>query len=313
MEDIYAGLMEDLRLANESLSTDGPAISGDILFEGDIMRWKKFANSLRLKLANHQAGQKPAASQAIMAEILGDPSTYPLFTSNDDFAQLNHVDVIGSRNKMFDVFSTRSDWNISETLINKLLELDDGRITVYAQPLADGSYAGLPNGLTDAAAGNYSASIIGTKFLDPTAPSILMSYAELLFIEAEAALDGDIDGDPAALLEEAIAASFDQHGLEMPADYMSRIGEVDKETIMTQKWLALFGQGVEAWTEYRRTGYPVFPPPNPDAVFYNEGVLPTRLEYPTSEYSLNKAALDEGLRLLGGDDTMRSPLWWVED
>lgn len=140
-----------------------------------------------------------------------------------------------------------------------------------------------------------------------------MSYAELLFIEAEAALDGDIDGDPAALLEEAIAASFDQHGLEMPADYMSRIGEVDKETIMTQKWLALFGQGVEAWTEYRRTGYPVFPPPNPDAVFYNEGVLPTRLEYPTSEYSLNKAALDEGLRLLGGDDTMRSPLWWVED
>lgn len=146
MEDIYAGLMEDLRLANESLSTDGPAISGDILFEGDIMRWKKFANSLRLKLANHQAGQKPAASQAIMAEILGDPSTYPLFTSNDDFAQLNHVDVIGSRNKMFDVFSTRSDWNISETLINKLLELDDGRITVYAQPLADGSYAGLQIG-----------------------------------------------------------------------------------------------------------------------------------------------------------------------
>ncbi|GGZ14579.1 hypothetical protein GCM10007049_03080 [Echinicola pacifica] len=313
MEDIYAGLLDDLKLANESLDINGPAISGDILFDGDIMRWKKFANSLRLKLANHQASQKPSESQSVMNEILADPGTFPIFTDNRDFAQLMHVDVIGSRNKMFDVFSTRSDWNISETLINELLELDDERITIYAQPLADGSYAGLPNGLTDAAAGNYSASIIGTKYLDPAAPSILMSYAELMFIQAEAAFDGDIDGDPAMLLEEAIAASFDQHGLVMPSDYMTRIGAVTKETIMTQKWLALFGQGVEAWTEYRRTGFPVFPAPNPDAVFYNDGVLPTRLEYPTSEYSLNKAALDEGLRLLGGDDNMRVPLWWVED
>ncbi|WP_215225823.1 SusD/RagB family nutrient-binding outer membrane lipoprotein [Echinicola shivajiensis] len=313
MEDIYAGLMADLKMANENLKVGGPAISGDILFEGDIMKWKMFANSLRLKLANHQAAKKPAESKAIMAEILGDPSTYPVFTSNDDFAQLHHVNVIGSRNKMFDVFSTRSDWNISSTLIDKLLELDDQRITVYAQPLADGTYAGLPNGLTDAAAGTFTASTIGTKFLDPTAPSILMSYAELLFIKAEAAFDGDISGDPEALLEEAIAASFDQHGLVMPDDYISRIGTVDKEAIMTQKWLALFGQGIEAWTEYRRTGYPVFPPAHPSAVFYNEGVLPTRIEYPTSEYSLNKTALDEGVRMLGGEDNMRIPLWWVED
>ncbi|WP_200976863.1 SusD/RagB family nutrient-binding outer membrane lipoprotein [Echinicola sp. 20G] len=313
MEEIYAGLLEELGTANALLDVNGPAINGDILFDGDILKWKKFANSLRLKLANHQAEQKPMESQAVMAEILGNPSVYPVFTNNDDFAQLHHVDVIGSRNKMFDVFSTRSDWNISETLINKLLELDDDRITVYALPLADGSYAGLPNGLTDAAASTYTASTIGTKFLDPTAPSILMSYAELLFIKAEAAYDGDIDGDPAALLEEAIAASFDQHGLDMPGDYMSRVGMVDKEAIMTQKWLALFGQGIEAWTEYRRTGYPVFPPANPNSVFYNEGVLPTRIEYPTSEYSLNKSALDEGVRILGGEDNMRVPLWWVEN
>jgi len=313
MEEIYTGLLSDLRIANENLDPSGSAISGDILFHGDILKWKKFANSLRLKLANHQASKKPTESRAIMSEIVGEPSTYPVFTSNEDFAQLLHVDVIGSRNKMFDVFSTRSDWNVSSTLIEKLLELDDERITVYAQPLADGSYVGLPNGLTDAAAGNFTASIIGEKFLDPTAPSILMSYAELLFIKAEAAFDGDIQGDPATLLEEAIAASFDQHGLEMPADYMSRIGEVNKEAIMTQKWLALFGQGIEAWTEYRRTGYPVFPQPHPSAVFYNEGVLPTRIEYPTSEYSLNKLSLDQGIEMLGGEDNMRMSLWWKED
>ncbi|ERM81005.1 hypothetical protein P872_12010 [Rhodonellum psychrophilum GCM71 = DSM 17998] len=312
MEVIYAGLLEELKIANEKLVVGGPSISGDILFKGDILRWKKFANSLRLRLANHQAAKKPAESRAIMREILADPATYPVFTGNNDFAQLLHVDVIGSRNKMFDVFSTRSDWNMSRTLIDKLVALKDDRIKVYAQPIDDGSYAGLPNGLTDAAAGDFNVSRIGTKFLSPTAPSILMTYSELLFIQAEAALDGDIMGDPVLLLEAAIKASFEQHGLAFPSDYMSRIGTVDKETIMTQKWLALFGQGVEAWTEYRRTGFPIMPPAHPNAVFSNDGILPTRIEYPTAEYSLNRDNLEEGLRKLGGDDNMRSPLWWKE-
>lgn len=312
MESIYAGLLADLEEANDNLNVDGPAIAGDILFNGDILRWKKFANSLALRIANRQSGKLPSESRAIMTKILGDPTTYPVFTNQEESAKLIHFDVIGSRNKMFDVFSTRSDWNISTTLIDKLLELDDERITVYAQPLADGTYAGLPNGLTDAAAGTFNASRIGTNYLSPIAPSLLLSYPELLFIKAEAAYDGDIDGDASALLEEAITASFSQHGLTIPSDYMSRIGTVSKETIMTQKWLALFGQGVEAWTEYRRTGYPVMPAPHPSSVFYNEGVLPTRLEYPTSEYSLNVTNLNEGVGLLGGADNMRTPLWWVE-
>ena len=312
MESVYSGLLADLKLANELLRVSGPPVSGDILFNGDILRWKKFTNSLALRLANRQAAKKPDASRAIMADILADPETYPVFTGNEDFAELLHVDVIGSRNKMFDVFSTRSDWNVSSTFIDKLLELDDPRISVYAQPLADGTYAGLPNGLTDAAAGTFNASRIGSKYFSPTAPSILMTYAELLFIKAEAAYDGDITGSADLLLAEAINASFDQHGLIMPSDYMSRLGTVNKEVILTQKWIALFGQGVEAWTEYRRTGYPVMPAKHPNAVFSNEGVLPTRIEYPTSEYSLNRDNLEEGLGYLGGSDNMRTPLWWVE-
>ncbi len=313
LETVYAGLLNDLELANERLVVGGPAVAGDILFNGDILKWKKFANSLRLRLANRQAAMKPGTSRPIMAEILGDPGTFPVFTNNMDFAELNHLDVIGSRNKMFDVFSTRSDWNISSTLIDKLLALEDPRITVYAQPLEDGSYAGLPNGLTDAAAGTFNASRIGTKFLSPTAPSVLMTYSELLFIKAEAALEGDIEGDAEQLLADAIAASFEQHALTMPMDYMEKLGAVDKETILTQKWIALFGQGVEAWTEYRRTGFPVMPEQHPNSVFSNEGVLPTRLEYPISEYSLNRDNLEEGLRKLGGDDNMRAPLWWAEN
>jgi hypothetical protein len=312
MEEIYASMLADLDKANTNLVVGGPPITGDILFNGDIMKWKRFTNSLALRIANRQAAKKPAESSAVMTKILADPATYPVFTSNAESAQLQHFDVIGSRNKMFDVFSTRSDWNVSSTLIDKLLALDDERIKVYAQPLADGSYAGLPNGLTDAAAGTFNASRIGTKYLSPIAPSLLMTYPELLFIKAEAAFDGDISGDASALLEEAIAASFSEHGLTMPSDYMSRIGGVSKETIMTQKWIALFGLGVEAWAEYRRTGFPVMPPPHPNSAFSNEGILPTRIEYPTSEYSLNEANLTEGISKLGGPDNMRTPLWWVE-
>ncbi|HSI77460.1 MAG TPA: SusD/RagB family nutrient-binding outer membrane lipoprotein [Lunatimonas sp.] len=313
MEDIYASMLNDLKIANEKLSTTGPAIAGDILFGGDILRWKKFANSLRLKLANRQAAKKPAESRAIMREIVSNPTQFPIFTSvTGDFAQLVHANVIGSRNKMFDVFSTRSDWNISTTFVNKLVELNDPRISAYALPLPDGTYAGLPNGLTDEAAATYVASTIGPRFLDPEAPSILMTYSELMFILAEAAFDGDITGDASEYFERAVAASFEQNGVEMPHDYISSLGTLDKESIMTQKWIALFGQGVEAWTEYRRTGFPVMPSPNPSAIFSNDGVLPTRLEYPLNEYSLNMDNLSQGIQLLGGEDNMRTKLWWAE-
>lgn len=287
-------------------------MDGDILFGGDVLRWKKFANSLRLKLANRQAAKKPAESRAIMQEILANPSAFPIFTSNAEYAALDHANVIGSRNKMFDVFSTRSDWNISSTLVDKLLELDDPRITAYAKPTPTGVYAGLPNGLTDEAAATFVASTIGDRFLDPEAPSVLMTYSELLFVLAEAAFDGDIQGSSESYLSQAIAASFEQNGLTMPGDYMSRLGTITKETIMTQKWIALFGQGIEAWTEYRRTGFPVMPTPHPSSIFTNNGVLPTRLEYPLTEYSLNSDNVAIGVQLLNGEDNMRTKLWWAE-
>ncbi|WP_209331927.1 SusD/RagB family nutrient-binding outer membrane lipoprotein [Lunatimonas salinarum] len=312
MEDVYASLLADLKLANDKLTVGGPRVEGDILYGGDVLRWKKFANSLRLKIANRQAAKKPAESRAVMQEILGNPSVYPIFSSNSEYAALNHANVIGSRNKMFDVFSTRSDWNISSTLIDKLLELDDPRIAAYAKPTPAGEYAGLPNGLTDEAAATFVASTIGDRFLDPEAPSILMTYSELLFVLAEAAFDGDIQGSAESYLSQAIAASFDQNGLTMPSDYMTRLGTIDKETIMTQKWIALFGQGIEAWTEYRRTGFPVMPAPHPSSIFTNDGVLPTRLEYPLSEYSLNSDNVASGVQMLNGEDNMRTRLWWAE-
>jgi len=312
---VYAGLLADLKEANEKLKVGGPAVSGDILYNGDILKWKKFANSLRIRLANRQAAKKSAESKAIFAEILGNPSTYPIFTSNDDNAVLKNTDTRPSNNEWNEVMIVggRTDWNLSKTLVDKLLGLNDTRLSVFGNPVK-GVFEGIPNGLPDAIATTYlsSAATIGNYFTKASAPSVLMTLSELQLNLAEAAMDGDITGgDASDYFKKGITASFVQFGATMPADYFTTVGTVSKEKILEQKWIALFGQGVEAWTEYRRTGLPAMPAKDPRAVFENNGIIPTRLPFPTSEYSLNKTKLNAGISLIGKDD-MQAKLWWSE-
>jgi hypothetical protein len=305
-------------MANEKLVVGGPAVAGDILYSGDILKWKKFANSLRLRLANRQAAKKPAESKAVMAEILADPAMYPIFTSNDDNASLKHTSVLPSNNEWHQVMvqDGRTDWNISQTLADKLNALNDTRISVFAQPNGSGVYTGIPNGLPDAIATTYlsTASKLGTYFMQPSTPSVVMTYAELQFILAEAAIDGDITvGTAQEYFEKGIEGSFNQYELAVPDGYLATVGTVSKEKIMEQKWIALFGQGIEAWTEYRRTGLPAFPARDPRAVFDNDGILPTRLRYPSSEESLNGANMKLGNSLNSNEDNnMTAKLWWAE-
>ncbi len=313
-EAIYTGLLADLKLANEKLNPAGQAVSGDILYNGSILKWKKFANSLRLRIANRQAVKKVTESRAILAEILGNPTQYPIFTSNDDNAQLLHTAVQSSNNEWFAVMVTdsRTDWNISKTLIDKLKALNDPRLAVYAKKQG-ADYQGLPNALPDALATNYlsTAAKLGDYFMQPTTPSLLMSYAEVQFILAEAALDGDISGNAQAYFETGIKGSMDQYKLTLPTSYLTTVGTVSKEKIMDQKWLALFGQGIEAWTEYRRTGYPIMQK-DPRALYENDGLVPTRFPYPISEQVLNKARYDKGVQMNNGPDNQKTKLWWTE-
>ena len=317
-EAVYAGIIEDLKNANAMLNPAGPSIAGDILFGGDIMLWKKFFNSLRFKLLNRQA-HKVASSAGEMKAMLADPATYPMIESNDEIAQLTYGS-LPTNNPWNDILiqQGRTDWNINSTLVDILKGYGDPRLEVYAIPgslITDGEISGHPSGLPGEVATNYlgySAIINPDVFAQFTSPAVLMSYAELLYVQAEAALEGDIAGDAQALFEAGIEASFGQYGLAIPAGYIEQLGAVSKENIMTQKWIALFGQGIEAWTEYRRTGYPVMPEADPRALFQNDGVLPTRLEYPSTEYSLNGANVEAGASLNGGPDDMKTQLWWVE-
>src|SRR5688572_9747115 len=262
-QDVYAGIIEDLRVANEKLDPAGPAIKGDILFNGKVLMWKKFVNSLRFKLLNRQA-HLVSTSSAEMQAMLDDPAKYPMIDSNADIAQLKYG-AVPTNNPWNDILiqQGRTDWNISSTLVDKLKALSDPRLTVYAVPgnLSGGVISGHANGLPGEIATKYlgySAIINPAVFAQTTSPAVLMSHAELLFTKAEAALEGNTTGDAQALFEAGIIAAFGQYGLAVPDGYFAHLA-VTKENIMTQKWIALFGQGIEAWTEYRRTGYPVMP------------------------------------------------------
>jgi hypothetical protein len=314
-DKVYAGILSDLKAANEKLIVGGPAISGDIIYGGNILKWKKFTNSLRLRLANRMAAKKPAEAKAIMAEILGDATKFPIFTSNADNALLANTNTRPSNNEWHEVMvvGSRTDWNISKTVVDKLTTLSDTRLGVFANKNGAGTYSGIPNGLPDAIATTYlsSASTLGTFFTQAATPSVIMTYPELQLILAEAAFDGDITGDANEYFKKGIEASFGQYSLTAPVDYIAGLGKISKEKIIEQKWIAIFGQGVEAWTEFRRTGFPIFSERDPRAVFENDGKVPTRLPYPTTEYSLNKAKLDEGIKINGADN-MKTKLWWAE-
>jgi hypothetical protein len=221
------------------------------------------------------------------------------------------------------IIGGREDWSISTTLIAAMTdgegEATDPRLDVYAEPAQAGDmagkYSGAPNGLPegDAVAYYNTASRPGSFFMQETTPIPLITYSEVMFILAEAALDGDYTGGMSAeeYLEAGVEASFDQYSLSAPEGYLDDL-DVDLETIIVEKWKSLFPQGIEAWTEYRRTGYPELPAPDPRAVMENEGKVPTRLRYPESEYSLNAANVTAAVQMNGGPDNKLTQLWWAQ-
>ena len=319
-KDIYAGMISELKAANDMIVTNGSAVGGDIMFSGQMTRWQKFANSLSLRLLNRMLDKAEATIdvKAEMQRILSDPAKYPVFISNSDMAVLAYLAAQPNNNPINQNRISRDDHRVSATIVDKLASLNDARLAVYAnKPEAGGDYKGVPNGLLVSEAnalGLSRTSKVGTYFTSATAPAILMSYAELLFIKAEAAYKGiAVAGDPAQNYTDGIKASFAQYGLTPDAAYIAATayqGSTEGYTqIMEQKWIALYGQGLEAWTEQRRTGIPALQVPVANT---NNGIIPTRLPYPSSEESLNYTHFKEALDRQGGENDKTLKLWWAK-
>ncbi|GLU56836.1 hypothetical protein Dfri01_62970 [Dyadobacter frigoris] len=321
-KDVYAGLIAELKTAGESINVANTTmpVAGDILFNGDMLKWKKFANTLSLKILSRMIDKadSPINVKTEITRILSDPTKYPVLTSVSDNIQLNYLDATNNQNPVNVNRKTRDDHRVSATIINKMLQLNDARLPVYAnKPLKRSVYTGVPNGLSSTAAsklGLDSTSKVGDYFVAPTAPGVIMTYAELLFLKAEFAYKGvTITGDAATNYAAAITASFAQYKLAAPTDYIAanalKAGADGFTQIMEQKWIALYGQGLEAWTEYRRTGIPALKTPTLNT---NQNVLPTRLPYPGSEESLNYDNFSAALAKQGGKNDMKLKLWFAK-
>lgn len=315
--DVYFALLDDLKAAQADLDPNGKAIAGDVIYSNSISAWKKFANSLRLRIALRIADREPDKAKQVLADVQAEGSGY--ISSNAGTAQMVYLDS-PNQNPISNLFDTRDDYRISKTIVDKLFALNDPRLPVYASPTADATpqkYVGIPNGLLVGDASNLGftkTSKPGAYFLAPHAPAVIMSYAEVLFDLAEATARGFISGDAASLYNQAITASLNQYGITGSADVSNYLSQATvqydasnyKKSIGNQKWIALFGQGLEAFAEWRRLDYPQLQPAVAGTL---NGKMPVRFIYPGTEQTLNGANYTAAVANQG-PDLLTTKLWF---
>ncbi|MEN8156806.1 MAG: SusD/RagB family nutrient-binding outer membrane lipoprotein [Bacteroidota bacterium] len=351
-KEVYELMLADLEMANDIYATNPlfmkPALDG--LYGGSMEQWRKFNNSIYLRLLCRVSGRGEMNVDTKMTEILDNPSDYPVFTSNNDNATVVYTGIDPYRNEFAITTEgdlTSSGRKLTEQLIKMTVVTDDFGEQVYEDPRLpiigkrnpsetsnpDSLWKGTIAGCTPEEQGEADR---GTSWLNaavicrPDAPGWFMDYAEVELILAEAALKGLIPGgdtEAKAHYTNAVTASLNkwsEYGMysETPvnispnditeylaSDLASWDNSTNKEELVAnQKYLALFWIGMEAWHEYRRTGYPELT--IGDGTVFNDFILPTRFAYPSNTIATNKANAEEALERMGGSNTMKTAVWW---
>ncbi len=320
--EVFAGILDDLRTANDLLQPGGPAVSGDLIFQGNLSQWKKFANSLRVRLLMRISGK-----QDVSAELQEIVTTQPLMESNDDNALMEYL---SSQPNTWPVHTYRvgsfDEYRLSLTSEGILRGLDDPRMLRWFRPTdrtigtENPVYAGMPNGLSENNASTFNGGAQNVSrcsrilYEEPNSVSaVLMQYAELQFLLAEAAQRGFISGDAQTYYEEGIMNSFAYWEVPVPGGYLSQLGvafDNTVETIINQKWIALFLNGYEAYYDFRRTGFPTVIIPGPDNV--NNDQVPVRYLYPDEQQTLNTENYQAVLARQGEDD-INTEMWLLNN
>ncbi|HYG01626.1 MAG TPA: SusD/RagB family nutrient-binding outer membrane lipoprotein [Chryseosolibacter sp.] len=326
-QDIYPALVDSLESAVAYLGGTGtiPA-ANDVMYGGDASKWIKFANSLRFRLL-----MRMSAKVDVNADLQALVNEGNMFSSNEDNAQLNYLGQNPNANPLWNtiVFTNRLEWRINETLVTVMQGLNDPRLEVYAQPNDADIIRGAAPGIEEPTTKGYdfaNTSMLGEYFLRPNTPAVFMDYAELNFLLAEAANKNMISGGDAAeaaYYNAGVTASFDTYnGVEVESgeifisasSYLATPAVAYDPSeglvlINTQKWIALYGQGIEAWTEWRRTQLPALDPAI-DPIGINE--IPSRYYYPSDEQSLNSTNYAAAVAAMGAPDVLTTPVWWME-
>ncbi|HMN89441.1 MAG TPA: SusD/RagB family nutrient-binding outer membrane lipoprotein [Saprospiraceae bacterium] len=331
-ESIYNGILNDLKTANEILGSTGEVVQGDLIYNGDIQKWRRLANSLRVRYLMRISRKRNVAAD--LQSIIGD-SKNPLFTGNGDNAVYTFLP---NAPDQFPLFTTRigsfNEFRASTTAVNALKALNDNRLFVFFRPTpateegANPVYEGILNGLGDAEALQYNGgpqnhSRIGELFFEKSitpqgiqvARGVIMHYAELQFLLAEAAEKGLISADPATFYTNGVKASFQYYGLTASDEYLNQptvayAGTQQEKLVKigTQKWLAFFYTGLEAWFDWRRTGIPTI---TPGPSNQNGNRVPVRFIYPIIEQGLNGDNRAEAVKRQGPDD-INTKMWYLQ-
>lgn len=333
-KDIYADFFVVLAKASADMAAAGANAgdlgSGDPIYGGNLLLWQRFSNSLRARLALLLINKDPATATAQLSAAFAAPGG--VFQSNADNAELAWPGDGVYNNPWANFFSTRDDNRVSNVLVNLMKSLNDPRIPLYAQPSPDdGTYKGAPNALTADLAAPYiccSSRVTEQMFPGNTAygfyggtgnsfPSFILTYAEVALIQAEAAnrgLGGLTPAQAAGFYNAGVTSSILQWGgtAAEAAAYLAGAnvayvpGTPGLVRIGQQKWIALFADGGTAWAEWRRTCVPYTISPGANASKAN---LPRRLQYSTTEVSVNGANRDAAIAVQGAD-AFETRMYW---
>lgn len=328
-QEIYDGLITlvdaGLALLDENSNTHPGA--DDLFYHGDMHLWKKFANTLKLKIFLRQAYVRPAVAEAGVKALYAANAEFIDF---EETAAVHFTTATFNQHPLFAHINSVGEFNIlaSQTALNYMLNLNDPRVDIFYRKATAGAGAGthvgipqgkgriLPNPATldDRQFSKPGPAIGGAPStgVGGAAPVIFFSEAESYFLQAEAAVRGWGTGDAAQLYSDGIELSFLQWGLTSAQfnTYKAQAGvtfpaagtpEQKLEAIITQKWVSMCGtQNIESWTEWRRTGYPDIFTISETSIIGSK--FPTRFLYPDSEVTSNPNT--------PAQKTVTDKMWW---
>ncbi len=321
-QEIYEQLISDLDSANKlfttnvglKYNTEGEFLFGtnEALVSGasvGIVKWKRFCNSLRLRVAMRMVNSNNAMARREIETILGNSALYPIFTRNEEGALLALSGVFPQEAPMTRPQDFTAYRGVASFFIDHLNNWNDPRRDIFCTKV-NGTFVGWPSGYDTAPTNPSTPSNMNQNLAKAPLKVVLMPYAEVEFIKAEAAIYGWNTGTTAKSAYEAgVKAAIEQWGATLPASYFTNTPASFNNTleqIMLQKYYALFFCDYQQWFEHLRTGYPVLP--------LGDGVpqgnkMPNRFKYPETVQRTNMDNYQEAKERIGGD-TFNNKLWW---
>jgi len=330
--DIYTGMLNELAAAVNQLGGGG-AITGDVLYGGNIGNWQRFANSLRLRLAMQMSKKYPSAGQ-LAAVQFNAALTHPagVITSNADNIAVAYPGG-NYRNPWFNTYNGRRDFGESEPMALLMTSLTDGRQASYGGKSEDpaspdynlSSSQGVPYGRLRAFMESWTsanpnwARILRGPFRNANSTLVILSAAETYLTRAEAADRGWTGENMNQMYQNGINASHAQWGVAAPgAAYFAQAGVVlanpqgtaaNIRNIAIQEYIAAYPDGMRGWNLWRRTGWPVLTPAQ-DAT-NSSRQIPQRYTYGQQSYGSNTANTNAAASAIGGDN-QDTKVWWAQ-